>query len=93
MYLLKTSGSSFSDGYEEYLGIDINPERMPVQRALINNMDRMKALIQATDAVDHELVMACLERPDENRGVLEAYLTRFWHPNTLGLAPMPEVKK
>ena len=43
--------------------------------------------------IAQSLVMACLERPDENRGVLEAYLTRFWHPNTLGLAPMPEVKK
>lgn len=86
MYILKMHG------YEEYLGIDINPERMPVARALINNMDRMKALIQATDAIDHELVMACLEHPDGNRGVLEAYLTRFWHPTASGLAPMPEVR-
>jgi len=86
MYALKMHG------YSEYLGIDINPERMPVTRALINNIDRMRALIEETDAVDYELVMACLEYPDENRGVLEAYLTRFWHPDVAGLAPMPEVK-
>lgn len=83
MYVLKMHG------YSEYLGIDINPERMPVDRALINNMDRLKALIQATDEVDHELVIACIENPDKNRGVLEAYLTRLAHPNAKGLSPMP----
>jgi len=80
-------------GYSEYLGIDINPERMPVDRALINNMDRLKAIIQATDEVDHELVMACIEKPDKNRGVLEAYLTRLAHPKAKGLSPMPAYQK
>jgi xylose isomerase len=77
-------------GYEEFLGIDINPERMPVKQALINNMDRLKALIQMTDEMDHELVIACIEKPDKNRGVLEAYLTRIFHPNAKGLSEMPE---
>ena len=80
-------------GYSEYLGIDINPERMPVDRALMNNMDRLKAIIQATDEVDHELVIACIENQDLNRGVLEAYLTRVAHPNAKGLSPMPGYKK
>jgi len=79
--------------YTEFLGIDINPERMPVKRALINNMDRLKALIQMTDELDHELVVACIEKPEENRGVLEAYLTRIFHPKAVGLAPMPEYVK
>lgn len=76
--------------YEGFLGIDINPERMPAKTALINNMDRIKAMIQMTDAVDHELVAACIEKPDRNRGVLEAYLTRLFHPNAAGLADMPD---
>ena len=84
LYVLKMHG------YRGYLGIDINPERMPVKRALINNMDRLKALIQMTDEVDHELVLACIERPHQNRGVLEAYLTRLWHPNAKGLSEMPK---
>jgi len=87
MYVLKMHG------YNEYLGIDINPERMPVDRALLNNMDRLKALIQATDEVDHELVIACIENPDKNMGVLEAYLTRLAHPNAKGLSPMPSYQK
>jgi xylose isomerase len=87
MYALKMHG------YNEYLGIDINPERMPVDRALINNMDRLKALIQATDEVDHELVIACIENPGKNMGVLEAYLTRLAHPNAKGLSPMPNYQK
>lgn len=87
MYALKIHG------YSEYLGIDINPERMPVDRALMNNMDRLKALIQATDEVDHELVIACIESPDKNMGILEAYLTRLAHPNAKGLSPMPGYEK
>ena len=80
-------------GYTEYLGIDINPERMPVKQALINNIDRLKALIQITDEIDHELVVACIEKPEQNRGVLEAYLTRIFHPNAKGLSQMPKYVK
>ena len=80
-------------GYTEYLGIDINPERMPVKQALINNIDRLKALIQITDEIDHELVVACIEKPEQNRGVLEAYLTRIFHPNAKGLSQMPAYVK
>jgi xylose isomerase len=87
MYVLKMHG------YKEYLGIDINPERMPVDRALINNMDRLKALIQMTDEADHELVLACIENPNKNMGVLEAYLTRLVHPNARGLSPMPGYRR
>jgi len=29
-------------GYQGYFGIDINPERMPVQQALKNNMDALR---------------------------------------------------
>jgi len=77
-------------GYQGYLGIDINPERMPVKRALINNIDRLKAMIQMIEEFDHELISACIEYPDKNRGVLEAYLTRVFHPNAKNLTDMPE---
>ena len=79
-------------GYQGYLGIDINPERMPVKRALINNIDRLKAMMQMIDELDHELIAACIEYPDKNRGVLEAYLTRVFHPNAKGLSDMPEYR-
>ncbi|MBI4530257.1 MAG: TIM barrel protein, partial [Candidatus Latescibacteria bacterium] len=55
-------------GYNGYLGIDIFPERLPVKQAILNSIDRLKALIQLTDEVDHELIAACVEHPDLNRG-------------------------
>lgn len=84
MYTLKMYG------YQGYMGIDIFPERIPIRQALLNCMDRMKALAAMTEAVDHERVVACIERPDLNRGVLEAHLTRLFHPNVAGLSPMPD---
>lgn len=80
-------------GYQGYLGIDINPERIPVKQALINNIDRLKAMLQMVDELDHELISACIENPDKNRGVLEAYLTRVFHPNAKGLSEMPKYRK
>ncbi|MBM3887728.1 MAG: TIM barrel protein [Verrucomicrobia bacterium] len=82
-------------GYRGYYGIDIFPERMPIRQALLNNFDRMKALMQMCDAVDHEYVAACVERPDLNAGtgLLEAYLTRLWHKGAKGMSALPKVRK
>jgi len=82
-------------GYSGYYGIDIFPERIPIRQALQNNFDRMKALMQMCDDVNHELVAACVENPDLNggTGVLEAYLTRLWHPKAKGLSSMPKVRR
>lgn len=80
-------------GYSGYYGIDIFPERVPIRQALVNSIDRMKAIVDMTEAVDHELVTACVDRPDLNRGVLEAHLTRLFHPMAKGLSAMPSFKK
>ena len=79
-------------GYEGHFGIDINPERMPVDRALINCMDALKAANDRINGLDHEQVIACTTRPDQNRGVLEALLIRARAPQGCRLSPMPEVK-
>lgn len=79
--------------YAGYLGIDIFPERIPVKQALLNCLDRLKAMMQLIDELDHELIINCVERPDINRGVLEAYLTRVLHPKAKGLSPMPKYRK
>ena len=86
LYVLKMHG------YTGYFGIDINPERMPVGRALINCMDALKAMNERINRLDHEKIIACTTRPERNRGVLEAILTRARAPRGVKLSPVPRVK-
>lgn len=78
--------------YRGYFGIDINPERMPVERALINCMDALKAANDRVNGLDHEKIIACTTRPDRNRGLLEALLTRARAPKGTKLSQMPDVE-
>jgi xylose isomerase len=86
LYVLKMHG------YTGYFGIDINPERMPVGRALINCMDALKAMNERVNRLDHEKIIACTTRPERNRGVLEAILTRARAPRGVKLSPVPRVQ-
>jgi len=86
LYVLKMHG------YTGHFGIDINPERMPVDRALVNCMDAIKAANQRINGLDHEKVIACTTKPDRNRGVLEALLIRARAPHGAKLSPMPPVE-
>ena len=72
-------------GYTGYLGIDINPERMPVDRALQNSMDAIRAANDRINELDHEALLFANDHPDQARGWLEAYLIRARapHPNRL----------
>jgi xylose isomerase len=79
-------------GYEGYFGLDINPERMPVERALVNCMDALRAMNERINRLDHEKIVACTARPDRNRGLLEALLTRARAPEGIRLSPMPKVE-
>ncbi len=85
LYVLKMHG------YQGYFGIDINPERMPVDRALINCMDAIKAMNERVNRMDHEKVIACTTKPDKNRGLLEALLTRARAPQGVELSEMPQI--
>jgi xylose isomerase len=72
-------------GYQGWYGIDINPERMPVETALRINMDAIRAAHDRLAHLDHEaIVNACLH-PAEHRGWLESYLirARAMHPEQL----------
>ncbi len=68
-------------GYGGYFGIDINPERMPVDTALKVSMDAIRAANDRINEVDHEAVLDAHARPDERRGWLEAYLVRARAPH------------
>ena len=87
LYVLKMHG------YAGHFGIDINPERMPVERALINCMDALKAANDRINGLDHERIVACTTKPDKNRGALEALLIRARAPKGSKLSPMPRVTR
>jgi xylose isomerase len=72
-------------GYTGWFGIDINPERMPVDVALKNSMDALRAANDRINSLDHESIIYATEHPDKARGWLEAYLirARAKHPEKL----------
>ena len=76
-------------GYSGWFGLDINPERMPVDVALRNSMDAMRAANDRLNSLNHEEVVYAAAHPEKARGWLEAYLirARAMHPDKLG--PMP----
>jgi len=65
-------------GYRGHFGIDINPERMPVDTALRISMDAIRAANDRINNFDHEAIMFAHANPDRPavRGWLEAYLLR-----------------
>jgi xylose isomerase len=79
LYVLKMHG------YSGYFGIDVNPERMPVDVALKNSMDALRAANDRINEFDHARIIEATENPDSHRGWLEAYLlrARSSHPDRL----------
>ena len=76
-------------GYRGYFGIDINPERLPVDRALRISMDAIRAANDRVNALDHEAIMYAHDHPERARGWLEAYLVRARAPDPDRLSPLP----
>ncbi len=76
-------------GYQEHFGIDVNPERMPVDVAVRNSMDALRAAADRINNLDHEQVIWAVTHPDRARGWLEAYLIRqrARRPEMLGALP------
>lgn len=63
-------------GYKGFFGIDIDPQRIPVDQALKNCMDALRAANDRINELDHEQIIWATEHPAESRGWLEAYLIR-----------------
>jgi len=72
-------------GYQGYFGIDINPERMPVETALRISMDALRVANDRINELDHESIVYATNHPDKARGWIEAYLVRARasHPERL----------
>ncbi|MDX2131267.1 MAG: TIM barrel protein [Planctomycetota bacterium] len=75
-------------GYVGYFGIDVNPERMPVEVALRNSMDALRAANDRIDALDHEAILFSHRHPARSRGWLEGHLTRARASRPDRLAPL-----
>ena len=76
-------------GYQGYFGIDINPERMPVETGLQISMDAIRAANDRINELDHESILYATQQPDQTRGWLEAYLIRARASHPERLAPLP----
>jgi xylose isomerase len=79
--------------YRGYFGVDIFPERLPVERALINSFDALRAANDRIEHLDHERVLLCQARPDKNRGYLEALLLRARARDASVLSPLPDFER
>ena len=80
-------------GYTGYFGIDINPERMPVDAALRNSMDALRAANDRINDLDHEAILFAANHPDRSRGWLEAYLIRARAARPGKLPPLPDLAR
>ena len=76
-------------GYDGYYGVDINPERMPVERALVLSMNALDAGADTINNLDYDRMVEAMYDPAAKRGVLEDVLTRALAPDTSKLRPLP----
>jgi len=79
-------------GYRGYFGIDINPERMPVDQALKVSMDALRAANDRINELDHEAILYATTHPEKAQGWLEAYLVRARASHPDRLPPLPPLK-
>lgn len=63
-------------GYRGYFGIDINPERMPPERAVEINTTVLRIMAECINRLPHERILACYYEPDRHRGDLELILAQ-----------------
>jgi xylose isomerase len=68
LYTLKMTG------YTGYMGLDINPEHMPVLDAIEINSRVLRIMNERIDALPHEKLLDCFYRPEANRGGIERIL-------------------
>jgi xylose isomerase len=63
-------------GFKEYFGIDINPERMPVEKAVEINALALKIMNERINALPIEKILDSYFDPENNRGEIEMILTK-----------------
>lgn len=69
--------------YQGYFGLDINPERMPLQKAVEVNSRVLNIMKERIDNLPHEEILECHYNPYEHRGDIELLIAesrRCTHP-------------
>ncbi|HLK15012.1 MAG TPA: hypothetical protein VKT78_09415, partial [Fimbriimonadaceae bacterium] len=61
-------------GYDEFFTFDINPERMPANKAIEINAKVLRIMNERIDALPHDRLMNAFYDPAANRGVIEEIL-------------------
>ena len=72
-------------GYEGLFGIDINPERMPTETALILNINALRSTCMRINGLDFDRMIEVIYNPSDNKGVVEDIITRSLAPSNLRL--------
>jgi xylose isomerase len=76
-------------GYDGFFGLDLNPERIPVERALVLSINALNAACARVNELDYEELVEAIFNPAEKRGVAEDVLTRCLAPASVKLKPLP----
>jgi xylose isomerase len=63
-------------GFKEYFGIDINPERMPVHKAIEINSLALNAMNDRINALPYERLIGAYYDPENNRGEIEMMMAQ-----------------
>jgi xylose isomerase len=66
--------SLWAMGYQGWLGIDINPENMPVRKAVELNIRAIERMKERIARLPHERILECHLHPAHHRGELEEIL-------------------
>ena len=75
--------------YTGYYGIDINPERMPVERALVLSMNSLDVAADIINGLDYDTLVRAMYHPGEYPGIVEDVLTRALAPDKDRLRSVP----
>jgi xylose isomerase len=80
-------------GYQGRLGIDINPERMPIETAVSLNINAIRAMIKRINRyIDYDRLVEAMYEPDKNRGVAEDVVIRALAPDSEDLIDLRKSK-
>ncbi len=66
----------WSMGYKGYIGIDINPENMPIKTAVKINLMALNKMKERIAELPHDEIIECHLQPEKNRGRLEEILIK-----------------
>ncbi|OGD55067.1 xylose isomerase [Candidatus Bathyarchaeota archaeon RBG_13_52_12] len=66
--------------YTGFFGIDINPERIPVDKAIALNVNALNAGAEVVNNLDYETLVEAMSDPAGHRGAIEETLTKAWAP-------------